>query len=271
MFSRHFIFAALLGAALIGPAVYYNDAWWLTDRDSSPPAGTLANVAIPGAGWTGLGPATLADSAATPTSIAGIETGFNPARDAGSLSPPPLPIESDVILPGNEFGPDQNAIPLEFMPITNLAEIFRFDVKPDWVSQRWQRVSNSAGGPGLAGMRVPLVTGVNSDDLFGSLTYFFDANQQLQQITFRGWSGNPTGLVNLMTSRYGLKNQPTTGASLYVAGDSDEQKGILYLQQPNVVSSNNPSQRYAILLELNNPAGPTTLSQQATSLLSSLF
>src|SRR5690606_17564890 len=41
----------------------------------------------------------------------------------------------------------------------DLAEPFRFDITPDWVFRRWQRVSTVSNLPDLQGYRVPLVTG----------------------------------------------------------------------------------------------------------------
>ena len=191
----------------------------------------------------------------------------NPARTNYINSPPPAPLPNDVILPGTASGPDFNAVPLEFMPVTNLGEILRFDINAAWVRNRWSRISTTAGPNGLQGLRVPLVTGVNTSDLFGSLTYYFDDRQTAQKITFRGWTGDPSQLVQYTTSNFGLKNQPTSAAGLYVAKSWRKASGALYMQHPNVISRDNPTQKVAILLELNNPNGPYELSAEVASMI----
>ena len=173
-----------------------------------------------------------------------------------------------VVLPGNEFAPNLNATPLEFLPVTNLEEIIRFDVFPTWVKSRWERVSATPGEIGLHGFRVSLVTGTNTDDLHGSLTYFFDANQRVQRITFRGWAGNATKLVNLLVRKYGYQAKPTQLAGFYV-GQTNRNKlhGTLVMKNPTVIHSNNRSQQVAIAMEINRPDGPFGLSSEFQSIV----
>jgi hypothetical protein len=191
-----------------------------------------------------------------------------------SLSPGPfegfgLPDGSrTVILPGNAMGPDMTAMPLEFMPIANLGEIIRFDVEPNWVKSRWSRVSTIPEEEQLHGLRVPLVTGVNSFDLYGSLTYYFDANQDLQRITFLGWTGDATRLVNLLTTSYDFKSQPAPSAGLYVLKYRRQLKGALLLENPTVIRSENVAEQIAILLEINRTDGPHRLSYEIESMIS---
>ena len=47
--------------------------------------------------------------------------------------------------------------------------------------RRWPRVT-TVPQFALAGLRVPLVTGTQIDDLAGSLTYYFDRTDQVQRI-----------------------------------------------------------------------------------------
>ena len=68
-------------------------------------------------------------------------------------------------------------------PMPSLAEVLRFDVTVAWVMQRWPRVSTGLPYLQLQGYRVPLVTGTTVADLAGSLTYYFNAQQQVQRIT----------------------------------------------------------------------------------------
>lgn len=171
------------------------------------------------------------------------------------------------VLPGNAHGPDLNAQPLEFLPVTNFEEVFRFDVTQTWIKQRWKRVSTSPGERGLHGLRVALITGTNSWDLHGSLTYYLDASQRVQRITFRGWAGDPAKLVNLLTQRYQFRPQQTHWAGFYIAQNKRTPTGGLLMQHPTVIQTDNPVQQIAIVLEINNPAGKSVLSRDFHSLI----
>ncbi len=268
MFNRHVLFVVILAAAAFGPAIYFSDSWknLNTVENSGYANGSLVGIPVRGQTAPNLSPGGLADSVTTvPARGPDYYNDFNPALNYPT-SPPPAAVNHSVILPGNAYGPNFAAIPLEFMPVTNLAEIFRFDVNPDWVKQRWDRASFRTGESDLSGLRVPLVTGVNTNDLFGSLTYYFDSNQRVQKITFRGWSGNPDVLVNFVTSRFQFRKQPTSAAGLYVAGSRRKKTGVLLLQYPTVIQASNPTQQVAILLEINNPNGSLQISNEVAAL-----
>lgn len=172
-----------------------------------------------------------------------------------------------LIYPGNAEGPDLTAAPMEFMPVTNFEEIFRFDVSPSWIKSRWKRVSTSPGGYGLHGLRVALVTGTNSWDLHGSLTYYFDGNHQPQRITLRGWTGDSTKLTNLLTQRFGFEKQPSHWAGFYLAKKKRDTTGGILMQHPTVIYRENTVQQVAIVLEINNPQGKFVLSNEFRSLI----
>jgi len=110
-------------------------------------------------------------------------------------------------------------------------------------------------------MRVALVTGTNQSDLLGSLTYHFNTNQRVQRISFQGWTGDSARLLQLMTTTYGFRSHPTHFAGLYLAGNRRSQSGALILRHPDVVRAENPNQQLAVVLEVNNPDGNTSLSQ----------
>ena len=171
------------------------------------------------------------------------------------------------VLPGNAHGPNLSAQPLEFLPVTNFEEIFRFDISQNWIKQRWKRVSTSPGDAGLHGLRVALITGTNSWDLHGSLTYYLDTSQRVQRITFRGWSGDATKLTNLLTQKYGFRPQQTHWAGFYIAQKKRTPTGGLLMQHPTVIQTDNPVQQIAIVLEINNPAGKSVLSRDFHSLI----
>lgn len=172
------------------------------------------------------------------------------------------------VFPGDANGPDLTATPTDFVPVTNLAEIIRFDVYPNWVKSRWKRISTNPGDAGLHGLRVALVTGTNTWDLHGSLTYYFDVNQRAQRITFRGWTGDSSRLVSLLTSQFGLTAQPTHWAGAYAAqNDRRVPTAGLLMQHPAVITRENPVQQVALVMELNHPQGSFQLSEPFVNML----
>jgi hypothetical protein len=174
-----------------------------------------------------------------------------------------------LVFPGNQFGPDLSAEPLEHLPVQDFSEIFRFDLNKSAIQQRWKRISTNPADfrNELSGMRVPLVTGTNSWDLHGSLTYYFDTHQHLQRITFRGWTGNPQKLLNWLTSQYQFKPQPTTLAGFYLGETNRKTHGGIMLKTPPVIDSSNPLEQYGIVMEMNRPDGPFELSEEYRRLI----
>jgi hypothetical protein len=104
-------------------------------------------------------------------------------------------------------------------PSATIEQAFRFDVTPQWVASRWPRVSTVLGDAEQLGMRVAWVSGTRSDDLAGSLTYYFDAHHQLQRLTCTGLTGDPRRTLATVVPAFGLKSQPTTDAAHYTAGN----------------------------------------------------
>ena len=167
-----------------------------------------------------------------------------------------------MVFSGDANGPDLNAEPMSFTPTMDLSSLFRFDVTKQWITSRWDRVSTSPADQGLHGMRVALVTGTNSWDLHGSLTYYFDAAHRVQRITYRGWTGDASRLVQMLQRQVKIRAQPTHWAGLYLS----KRSGLL-MKHPAVIDKNNPVQQLALILEINNPQGKTPLSNDFQSLL----
>lgn len=170
-------------------------------------------------------------------------------------------------LPGDASGPNLSAQPIGFVPVTNFAEIFRFDATPQWIRGRWDRVSTTPRESGLSGYRVALVTGTNSWDLHGSLTYYFDANQRCQRVTFRGWSGDAAKLIDLLQKNHGFVSQPTSEAGFYVAKKRRTVTGGLLMKNPTVMYAENKVQQVALVLEINAPDSNLGLSEDFMSLI----
>ena len=101
------------------------------------------------------------------------------------------------------------------MARVDLGDALRFDVTPTWVMERWPWVSAGLSQLPLAGYRVPLVSGSAEDDLAGSLTYYFNARQQVARITFQGTTGDARKLIRLLISRYNFGRRITNDPSLF--------------------------------------------------------
>ena len=196
-----------------------------------------------------------------------VGTNFAYNQPIGPGMQPDYSAAQTFVFPGNVNGPDLSAEPMQFIPVMNFEEIFRFDISPGWVKSRWKRVSTSPGDLGLHGLRVAVVTGTNSWDLHGSLTYYFGSNQRLQRITFRGWAGDSTRFTNLLTQKYNFKSQPTHTAGYYLAQTKRKPTGGLLIKHPAVIYTENPVQQVALVMEMNQPNGPFQLSSDFRSLI----
>ena len=127
--------------------------------------------------------------------------------------------------------------------VQDASSVFDFQITPEWVVAHWPAVSTGLAQLQLEGYRVPLVTGTARHDLAGSLTYYFNAEQKLQQITFTGTTGDPRALIGLLTARFHLTrrlvNDP--GLVVYEAVHSNNQPAsslqirLAPLAQPNDV------------------------------------
>lgn len=145
---------------------------------------------------------------------------------------------------------------VEGAPVSDLAEVFRFDVTPAWVTQRWPRVSTGLANLQLEGYRVALVSGTRPTDLAGALTYYFNSGRQVQQITFRGTTGDAGNLLRLLTSRYHFAQRITNdpGTIIYEAVNSvGKATSMARIHQAAVVKADDPNRRYVVELVLERP------------------
>lgn len=140
------------------------------------------------------------------------------------------------------------------MPTPSLAEVLRLDITVEWILQRWPRVATGLPELQLQGYRVPLVSGTSTADVAGSLTYYFNARQQVQRITFCGTTGDPTVLANILGSRYGFTRRLTNdpGMIVYEAVDANNhQIGSLKIRSASVVSASQPRTRFMVDLVID--------------------
>ncbi len=142
------------------------------------------------------------------------------------------------------------------MPSPTLDEALRFDATVEWVIQHWPHVTTGLSYLQLQGYRVTLMTGASLPDVAGSLTYYFNAQQQVQRITLTGTTGDPSRLTTVVAGRYHfarrLVNEP--GIVLYEAVDSNNRPvGALKIRSAQVILASRPYLRYEVDLLVDRP------------------
>jgi hypothetical protein len=154
-------------------------------------------------------------------------------------------------------GVTQHNMPVEGPAVANLNEVFRFNVTPGWITSRWPRVSTGGAVIQLQGYRVPLVTGTKDTDIAGSLTYYFNAQQKVQRITFDGTTGNATNLVRMLTSKYGFVRRLTNNPGIFIfefTHADGRTKSLLTITSAATIKASDPYRRFKVQLRLEKPA-----------------
>ncbi len=231
MASKPLIVASLLGAS-VGVPYVASHSELIKNATSKPPAAASASYgARPGAPL-GTAPYGMAPGA----TIVG-PTGQAPGVYPYGVAPR---------LDGAQF--------------TSVDQVFRFDVTRDWVYRNWSRKTTAPTDVGLDSVRVPLVMGTQLQSFAGSLTYFFNAQGQVEHISFRGKSGDPTPLVQLLTRSYQFQRvEAPVGEHVYQVGSGNELHSELRLRPEAIVSSSAPQQSVAVELEFAKPGSPRFL------------
>lgn len=160
---------------------------------------------------------------------------------------------------GQEYVPSAaGAKLLEQAPTKNeLADVFRWDITTAWVLGRWPRVSAGLSEVELQGYRVALVTGTATDDLAGSLTYYFNKRQRVERITFFGTTGDSRRLVALLATRFGFVRELNDDPSLFLYRVREGRKVVseLRIKPAHVLRSDEPYSRFDVALLIERPAG----------------
>ena len=154
--------------------------------------------------------------------------------------------------------------------VQDLREVLRFDVTPVWLTQRFSRVTTVLSNVQLDGMRVPLITGTQTTDLAGTLTYYFDSRQSVRRINLHGLTGDPSQLANLMVQFYGLKPEQSLGGQLYTSRWNNQVNCVLQLSPAPIVYSGADHSKFVVFLELNQADSYMGLSQEASEILNTL-
>ncbi len=233
MFERGTLFSAIVATAIGAPYLLLNSNWF--KEGQAPNAAGTHEVAPVAPG----GPANAAPAyQATPVWT----------RNPAPVAMPNLPGAAGPKLEG----PGRIAF----------EQIFRFDLPPAFVTQNWSRVSATLAELELEGLRVPLVTGTQLDDISGSLTYYYDKNHRLQRIAFQGTSGDYRRLTAFVQKFHHLEAEPTLGAGLFMAKWNGTPKSVLRIRNAPVLRADMPLSRFEIDMEINRPDDNYQLSPE---------
>lgn len=259
MVGRPLMLASLLGASIGVPYVV---------SKTSTPAGPPASVAAP--------PGHLAATSPAPTAW---NTAGTPATP--STTPPPLLTQAANFFSTSSTAPaayPSTATPAPLAPLAaapavsplryhSLQEVLRFDVSKEWVYQNWERKSTGLADLQMFGIRVPLVTGTQRTDLAGSLTYQFDAQGQVQHISFRGRTADTSGIVNYLAQTYQFQRmQAPAGEQLYQVRDGNSVYSELRTMPESVLLETSPLGSFGVVLEMGRPGSNRALQPQVPKL-----
>ena len=164
---------------------------------------------------------------------------------------------------------DTRTKPMTGDPIGDIREVARFDITPDWVLSRFPRVTTILAETDLEGFRVPIVTGTRTDDIAGTLTYYFDRSGKLQRLTLHGFTGDPTRMVDTATRHYGLQHTPSLEAGVYTRSWNGVPVQFLRLTHAPVVYSDAIHQKFTVYFELNQPSLAYGISAEAKRIIHS--
>ncbi len=153
--------------------------------------------------------------------------------------------------------------------VGDMRTVFRFSATPEWIMQHWSRVS-VLEIDSMRAFRVPVVTGMQLNDVAGSLTYCFDEKNRLQRISFRGATGDPRQLEQLVTTSFGLKPQDSRSAGLYLARWNGLPTSFLKIENAGVVRADSPYSRFAVRMEINRPRTHLKVGQELEQIASRL-
>jgi hypothetical protein len=183
--------------------------------------------------------------------------GSGKSSKTAATSPTGASLAGNVLVSENPILPGATGLLDQTPTRHDLAEIFRWDVTTAWILARWPRVSAGLSTVEQQGYRVPLVTGTATDDLAGSLTYYFNRRQQVERITFLGTTGDSRRIVELLGTKFGFVRELNDDPSLFLYRVREGRKVIseLRIKPARVVRSDAPNTRFEVALLIERPAG----------------
>lgn len=147
------------------------------------------------------------------------------------------------------------AAPEELMAVESrhsesFADVFRFDLTPRMITERWSRLSTGLGDVNLQGYRVPLVTGTEPTDLAGSLTYYFDSRPRLRRITFLGATGDPAKIIDFVVRQFGFRHVRTENPRIVTYRTRYGHTGSLQITPAEVLDRDQLATNYRVELTI---------------------
>ncbi|WP_164101206.1 DUF6690 family protein [Candidatus Laterigemmans baculatus] len=154
-------------------------------------------------------------------------------------------------------------------PVADFRDVLRFDISPNWVAEHFSRVTTVLSDLRLEGLRVPIVTGTQTDDVAGTVTYYFRPDHRLQRVCLHGFTGDPTRLVETMTNYYGMKPRPTLEAGVYTIDWNGGPTSVLKVSRAPILYADATRAQHTVFLELNQPDLEYGLSHEAAKIVGS--
>jgi hypothetical protein len=112
---------------------------------------------------------------------------------------------------------------------------------------------------------VPLVMAPQLYALAGSLTYYFNAQGQVEHISFRGRTGDSAHLVQLLTTRYQFQRiESPVGEQVYQVQHDGQVQSELRTHPEAVLWLNSPNRSISVELELARPGSSRVLPPRPT-------
>lgn len=226
-----------------------------------------------GAGAIAGGGMPIPGSAGSPPGPPGAAPGVGGAPPPKSGSPPVIPssMTTPVSTAANRQlkGGAAMVSSIADGPIHDLRDVLRFDITADWVTARFTRVSTVLADTHLEGLRVPLVTGIGTNDLAGTITYYFDYSGKLQRVMLHAITGDVSTVVSTMTQYYGLQTEPSLDAGVYTKRWNALPVHFLRVSRAPIVYRDALHHKYTVFVELNQPDLRFGISEEASQIITS--
>jgi hypothetical protein len=142
---------------------------------------------------------------------------------------------------------DQRLVPFE--------HALQWQVTPTWVLSTWPRVTTHLSELETQGYRVTLVSGTTPTDVAGALTYYFDAKQKLQRITFNGTTGDARRLVQFLGSAHQFQRRLLEDPSVYLYQVEEDNRALseLRIKTAPIVRAGATLSRFEVTLVMRRP------------------
>lgn len=242
MFGRGYFAMFLIGGAVLP---------YLLSSGS----GVREAITAPFQSFTGTGTQPAAQGTSPQTALHGNEqaptqfvNGGHPQPAAPQGTGVPASFASHATPAGSRpTASDERLIPFE--------HALQWQVTPTWVLSTWPRVTTHLAELETQGYRVTLVSGTTSTDVAGALTYYFDAKQKLQRITFNGTTGDARRLVQFLAATHHFERRLLEDPSVYLYQVEEDRRALseLRIKTAPIVRAGATLSRFEVTLVMRRP------------------